>query len=104
MSIITRYINYPITDINPLPNNSVNYTTYANALSGANNNDRVIVYQNGSLVISFTYKAPQLVKPTTTNDFSDLTSDDAAKFIYTILESNNNNINDLKLKKNITIN
>ena len=84
MSIITRYVNYPITDINPLPNNSVNYTTYATALAGANNNDRIIVYQNGTLVISFTYKAPQLTSPAT-NDFSDLTSDNAAKFIYTVL-------------------
>ena len=104
MSIITRYVNYPITDINPLPNNSFNYLTYSTALSSANNNDRVIVYQNGSIVLNFVFKAPQIVQPTMNNDLSDLTSDNAAKFIYTILEANNNNINDLKLKKNITIN
>lgn len=99
MTNITRFINYPVDDSSP--SGLLNYTCYNDAIADANNGDTISIYANNVFVTSFIYikNTPRQI-----NVYSNLNSDEATKFLYTILESNNYRINNVKNGKTIYLN
>lgn len=81
---ITRYVNYPITPNNPLPQNSVNYTNYTDAAANADDGDTISIYSGNILISSIVYTkldhAPKVY---------DIISDDIVKVFYTFVETTN---------------
>ena len=95
MVSITRYVNFPNL---PLPNNSVNYTSYNDATANANDGDTIIIYVGEIIVTEFIYN---IEKPKEVNHLNSLNSDSVVKVLYSIIESDNANINSVKNINNL---
>jgi hypothetical protein len=93
--MVIRHVN----NTNPVNLPDVNYTNYGNAISNANNNDIIKIWSNGINIVTFTYKQNIVQSQEITNY-----SDNMGKFLYTLLNSNNTTINNIRANRNIYLN
>ena len=89
--MVTRYVNNP--------NATPNYVYYADAVNASSDGDTIKVYNNNVLLFEFTYR--NQIKPI--EETKDLL-DEMGKFLYTVVNADNQNINNVKLGRKIYFN
>jgi len=90
--MVTRHVNNT-NQVNPP---DINYTNYGDAISNALDGDIIKIWSSGVNIVTFTYKQNVVQS-------SDITkySDNMGKFLYTVLNSNNTTINNIRANRNI---
>lgn len=90
--MVTRHVNNT-NQVNPP---DINYTNYGDAISNALDGDIIKIWSGGNNIVTFTYKQ-NVVQSNEITKYSD----NMGKFLYTILNSNNSTINNIRANRNI---
>ena len=90
--MVTRHVN----NTNQVDPPDVNYSNYSDAISNAVNGDIIKIWSGGNNIVTFTFKQ-NVVQSTEIIQYSD----NLGKFLYTILNSNNSTINNIRANRNI---
>ena len=90
--MVTRHVNNT-NQVNPP---DINYTNYGDAISNALDGDIIKIWSGGVNIVTFTYKQ-NVVQSSEITKYSD----NMGKFLYTILNSNNSTINNIRANRNI---